>query len=329
MDFLPRVYIGTVSKNTVDAVIDFSIEEKVSVGLIPSRRQIDYNSGYVNHWTTSTFKQYVSDKNAPLVTIERDHGGPAQGTIYDSGLISLAHDCVNFDLIHIDPWKEFSPTSIEHGILRTVELIKFCFTINPKICFEIGTEQSIRRLSSDEIALFVDGVVSQLTPDEINAIRYVVIQAGTELLQTTQVGTFNKQAMIDQIKLANERGFLTKEHNGDYQSIDSIRRKFEMGLDAINIAPEFGVVETNTYLESIHTNDLLDDFWKMCFNSGAWCKWVGPDFDPISNRLELIRICGHYMLSTNEFSKIKEAVGNLDEEIKRRMKHKLKELYGC
>ena len=39
-----------ISKNTVDTIIDFSIHHReFNYTFIPSRRQIDYNSGYVNN----------------------------------------------------------------------------------------------------------------------------------------------------------------------------------------------------------------------------------------------------------------------------------------
>ena len=40
-----------MSKNVVDAIIEFG----GGFGFIPSRRQVDYNGGYVNNWTTGEF----------------------------------------------------------------------------------------------------------------------------------------------------------------------------------------------------------------------------------------------------------------------------------
>ena len=52
----PKYYIGPMSKNVVDCVIDHN--QKYHIGLIPSRRQVDYCGGYVNKWDTKTFSQY-------------------------------------------------------------------------------------------------------------------------------------------------------------------------------------------------------------------------------------------------------------------------------
>ena len=52
------------------------------------------------------------------------------------------------------------------------------------------------------------------------------------------------------------------------------------------------------------------------------------DFDPYTNKKELIKICGHYVLSNSEFlSEIKSQYSNIDQKIKNNIKNKLNELY--
>ena len=60
-----KYFIGPMSKNVVDAVIEFNGD----FGFIPSRRQVDCNGGYVNDWTTGEFSKYVNGR----VPIQRDH----------------------------------------------------------------------------------------------------------------------------------------------------------------------------------------------------------------------------------------------------------------
>ena len=91
-----------MSKEIVDAVIDYP----ESLGLIPSRRQVDHESGYVNGWVTETFCNYVRSKTNKVLLV-RDHGGPNQGYKVDNGIESFLIDCQNFDMIHIDPFKRF------------------------------------------------------------------------------------------------------------------------------------------------------------------------------------------------------------------------------
>ena len=83
----PRLFIGPMSKEIVDAVIDFPWP----LGLIPSRRQVDHESGYVNGWVTETFCNYVRSKRKDILLV-RDHGGPNQGYKVDNGIeLSLIH----------------------------------------------------------------------------------------------------------------------------------------------------------------------------------------------------------------------------------------------
>jgi hypothetical protein len=114
---------------------------------------------------------------------------------------------------------------------------------------------------------------------------------------------------------------LSKEHNGDYLTNKEIKTRFDMGLDAINIAPEFGQLKTLCYLE--HMGSDFEQFYQLCYRSSRWEKWVGKDFVPHENKKELIKICGHYILSDANFKRIKP---NIDDEIKTRIKNKLKEL---
>ena len=99
-----KLFIGPMSKNIVDSSIDFCNEFNVKLGFIPSRRQIDFDSGYVNNWTTRTFTEYVRSKTDKIV-LERDHGGPEQGQDLDDGNASFFQDANHFNIIHVDVWK--------------------------------------------------------------------------------------------------------------------------------------------------------------------------------------------------------------------------------
>ena len=94
-----------------------------------------------------------------------------------------------------------------------------------------------------------------------------------------------------------------------------------LGLDSINIAPEFGLIETNSYLE--YGID-IDKFWKICYESKRWEKWVDSNFDPYLQKEDLIKICGHYVLSHPDFIEIKPSIDNI---IKNNIKEKLYELH--
>jgi hypothetical protein len=322
----PKYFIGPMSKNVVDTIIKFCEENKVTMGFIPSRRQIENTGGYVNNWTTSEFSEYVNKKTNRIL-LQRDHGGPGQGIQDDDGIESLKEDCKYLDYIHIDPWKQKDGDLME-GIITTKDLIQMCYDINPNIKFEIGTEQSIKPFEVNELETMIRFLKNDLPEKVFNNIRYLVIQSGTSLKGNTQTGDYSSDRLKQMIKLAKKYNLLTKEHNGDYISVSTIKEKFNLGLDAINIAPEFGLIETQTYINEIKDKNILKIFFQICYESKKWTKWVDKDFDPFVNKIELIKICGHYVLSNPKFlSEIKLHFPDIDNKIKFNIKNKLNELY--
>jgi hypothetical protein len=316
-----KYFIGPMSKNVVDTIIEFCNETGNEIGLIPSRRQIEWNGGYVNNWTTEEFSKHSS-----TLLLQRDHSGPGQGQTDDDGYESLKYDCQYLDLIHIDPWKKYS--DLFEGTEHTVKMIKYCYNLNPKIQFEIGTEEAIRQFGVGELDNMVHYVQQSLPPRMFNQIKYLVIQSGTSLKGTNQTGHYDSQRLLDMIAVAKKYGMLSKEHNGDYIPVSVIKEKFDLGLDAINIAPEFGLIETQTYLDEIESTYLFEKYFQICYDSKKWVKWVNGDFDPYLNKKELIKICGHYVLSNPDFlSEIKSQFPDIDQKIKINIKNKLNELY--
>jgi len=321
----PKYFIGPMSKNVVDSIIEFCNETDNYIGLIPSRRQVEWDGGYVNNWTTKDFSTYVNNKTDKIV-LQRDHSGPGQGNKQDNGWSSLISDCKYLDLIHIDPWKQYS--NYLDGFQWTVDMIKVCNAINPNLKYEIATEEAIKRFEIKDLNKLILGLKYELGTELFNKIKYLVIQSGTSLKGNTQTGQYDKNRLIEMVALAKKHNLLTKEHNGDYIPVSVIKEKFDLGLDAINIAPEFGLIETQTYLDSIKDDIIFNKYWEICYKSNKWVKWVNKDFDPINNKTELIKICGHYVLSYPEFlSEIKSHFPDIDKEIKLNIKNKLNELY--
>ena len=309
----PKFYIGPMSLNVVDSILEYTQETGNPIGLIPSRRQVEWDGGYVNRWTTEFFSKYANK-----IILKRDHSGPGQGYTDDDGFKSLEHDCKYLDMIHIDPWKKYQ--SYEEGLTWTLKMIKFCYKLNPSIEFEVGTEESIRKFEAIDIDILLTDLRLNLTIKEFNQIKYAVIQSGTSLKENTNTGEYDKDRLTSMIKIVKKHDLLSKEHNGDYISIELIKEKMDLGLDAINIAPEFGLIETLSY---INGGIDIDKFWKICYDSKRWEKWVNSDFDPFLQKLDLIKICGHYVLSNPKFLKIKP---DIDDIIKLNIKNKLHEL---
>jgi len=309
-----KFFIGPMSKNIVDSIIEFTNETNNNIGLIPSRRQVEWDGGYVNNWTTKEFA-----KHSNKLILKRDHAGPGQGYTDDNGYRSLEEDCKYFNLIHIDPWKKYP--KYEEGLSWTVNMINFCYERNPEVEYEVGTEQAIRRFEPSELNQLLKDLNSKLSKKVFNQIKYLVIQSGTSLKGNLNTGHYDKDRLLKMVKIAKKWNLLSKEHNGDYIPAQLIKEKMALGLDSINIAPEFGLLETNSYLkEGID----IDKFWKICYESKRWEKWVDSNFDPFTEKEKLIKICGHYVLSHPDFLSIKP---NVDDIIKNNIKEKLYELY--
>lgn len=313
-----------MSKNVVDCVIKHS--QQHLIGFIPSRRQVDFSGGYVNSWNTQTFTEYVKSKNSSVLLC-RDHGGAEQGQNSDDGYESFFFDTEYFDIIHIDPFRVSK--DIFEAAKKTFEYIKYCYSKNSSVMYEVGTEEAIFKYEPNELDGFLEYLKTNLTEQEFSQIKYAVVQSGTRLdLSTrTNTGNFNNNRLLEFIKVVKKYNLLSKEHNGDYL-IDSfdVETRFASGLDAINIAPEFGQIESEYYLEVCKGTELFEELYQICYNSGKWKKWV-KDVKRISKE-QIIMICCHYVLSYPEFiTSIKSNFPNSDKKIQKRIDSQLKLLY--
>ena len=181
----PRLHFGPMSKNIVDAVISVATETQNSYGLIASRRQVDYDGGYVNNWKTGTLCHYIHSKT-DYVFFCRDHGGPGQGGSESRNTMkeakrSLREDSRYTDIIHIDPWKMVNETSFHKGIEMTIDLLKYCYKISNNASFEIGTEEAIHKYEPSQLAELLRTLKNRCSPDLFYNIKYACIQSGVGL----------------------------------------------------------------------------------------------------------------------------------------------------
>jgi hypothetical protein len=276
-----------MSKNIVDAVCELN---STDFGFAVTRRQVDYNGGYVNEWNTKSFYDYVKSKNSSIV-LERDHGGPSQGTVEDNGLASYRDDLNYFDIIHIDPWKQVK--SISEGLNLTSTTMLELYQHNPKVKYEVLTEAAIKQFKHKEYRAMLSDL-RFFSAEAFNNIEYVVVQSGVkiDLVSRKNTNKFLTEPLSAMVKACKEYGKKTKEHNGDYLSKEEKDARFHAGIDAINIGPELIQLETEIYLEHM-TEAEKNVFYKVCVESRKWERWVTPEFD-ISNKEMVISVCGHY-----------------------------------
>ena len=327
-----KLYIGCVSKNTIDAVIELANRSSYILGLIPSRRQVDHDGGYVG-FTTKSLKEYLTRQNPSRnVLLERDHGGPNQGKTSDDGVYSLKYDSNYCDIIHIDPWKKY--LNFSEGLESTKHLITEVVSGGYQGSFEISTEGAIKEFTKEEFSLLIEECIGY-------NISHVVIDTGTRLTKTENCGIYDKEKVnwqIEIIKNINEKygkSLLVKEHNGDYITTPEINNKFNDGINAINIAPEFGCIESQCYISMIESYNplLLDIFFDICYESNAWKKWILPYTDYKSANLtkkDIIKICGHYVLNTHDFKhNIEDELPIIRGAIINKIQQKIEKIYDA
>jgi hypothetical protein len=309
----PKYFICPMSKQIVDSVLELQSDR---FGLLPTRRQIDFDGGYVNAWDTTTFHKYVRSKSD--IVLERDHSGPNQGKIEDDGFLSYINDAKYFDIIHIDPWK-IAVNDKSIGITQTVDTMNYLYHINPNLKYEILTEEAIIRIEDFELNSILTFLSDNLKEEIFSNIEFVVIQSGVglDLVNMKNSGHFNLQRLKYMVDICKRFDKKTKEHNGDYLTNEELEIRFDNGVDSLNIGPEIAQIQTLTYLEHMDETQ-IDEFYQICFDSKKWEKWVKSDFD-INDKHKLIQVCGHYCYDLYELPKI-------DSIIKEKIQTKLNSL---
>jgi len=261
---------------------------------------------------------------------------------------SFEDDILNdFKIIHIDTSVQPSGKKIliSKSLDRFYELFEHCLTFANKnekeIEFEIGTEeQSGSTNTPDELEFTLQKVSNFCKKNKFKKPIFVVIQSGTKVSETRNIGSFESPLRIENelaveiqlpkmIEICKKNNFFMKEHNADYLTDHSLTLHPKLGIHAANIAPEFGVGETKALIKILKENNLkkeMDLFLEISFNSKKWKKWLIPKSN-VSD-LEKSIISGHYIFSEDKFILLKEKLKkifikkniNLDKYLKNRVK---------
>ena len=346
--------VGPMSKNCVNASIQLANEHKIPLMLIASRRQIDseeLGGGYVNNWTTESFSKYVKSKDKKKnIILCRDHGGPWQNNLelknkfnlkkaMDSAKRSYSEDIDNdFKVIHIDASVSSNGEKVSSKDLlnRTFELYEHCYAHakrkKKEIIFEVGTEeQSGSTNTFEEIEYFLNEITKFCKKNRLPNIFFIVLQSGTKVVELRNIGSFDSIVrvknqlpveiqIIKLIEMCKKYNVNFKEHNADYLSEDALKWHPFLGIQAVNVAPEFGTTETKTILELMRKNrffDLYDEFSETCIKSKKWDKWMIKNSK--ATELEKVLISGHYLFSDPNGKRI---LNQLQMKLKKKYRHK-------
>jgi len=358
--------IGPMSKTLIKASMILAKQKDFPLMFIASRNQVDsekLGGGYVCNWNQNSF---VSDIKAVadevnytgLYYVCRDHGGPwqrdnerndhlAEGIAMELGKESYLEDLVNgFDLLHIDPTKDPYVTGkvlpMDIVIRRTVELIEYVEKERkernlPPVGYEVGTEETNGGLTSEKsYEVFIKTLTEELKKRNLPNPLFIVGQTGTLTRLTENVGHFSALNSKKLAETAKKYHVGLKEHNGDYLDEAILLEHPPLGITAMNVAPEFGTVETQAYLKliilenNLYEQGLISEKSNLekviqedAVKSGRWKKWMTGDnanlsYDEIVKDKKLIylitEISGHYTFNNESVKReIEKLYSNLNK----------------
>ena len=333
--------VGPMSLNCVNASIELANDYDIPLMLIASRRQIDsekFNGGYVNNWTTSKFAKHVHEKDTKgNIILARDHGGPWQNDLEIKQNLTLSQAMksakdsykadidAGFQVLHIDTSIDPHNKNLSKNetLERLFELYEFCWNYakdnGKEIIFEVGTEEQTGTTNTlEELDYNLEAITSFCNKENLPLPSFVVIQTGTRVMETRNVGSFDSPLRIvgeipaeiqvpKMIEICKKHNIFMKEHNTDYLSDVALSWHPRLGIHSANVAPEFGVSETKAFLNVMEKNNLklfANKFLEMSFNSKKWKKWILSN--SITTDKEKSVISGHYIFSNPNFIEIKK-----------------------
>jgi len=330
-----------MSVNVTRTAIALAYQYNIPITLIASRRQVEcaaLGRGYVNNWTTEAFAEFIRGLDPRgLVRLARDHGGPWQGEgeeqLNESEAMTRALESYHadilsgFTLLHIDPNKNpvgQGGADLQTFTHRTKELLTACHGMavaaGKKVSFEIGTDEGlIGALPPEQTETFILEIMEFCRAANIPAPEYAVMQTGTKVMERQNVGPMDGwiarahrlppgHALPQFVALCQRNGIKLKQHNTDYLSDKALAMHPEWGIDAANVAPEFGVIETTALVDVLEHNGagaLAAEILDIAHESGKWHKWMmqGSAADDMEKSI----IAGHYIFSTPKFLEMKTA----------------------
>lgn len=355
-----HIGVGPMSYNLLRAALELAKEKDFPLILIASRNQVDsdrFGGGYVCGFDQKRFVDTTA-KIAEEIGFDglcyfcRDHGGPWQrdkerndklptDEAMKIGLESYIDDAeAGFDLLHIDPTKDPHCTGVvalSTVLERTIYLIENIEKIRKErglkeLAYEVGTEETMGGLIDPEaFENFIKELKVELDKRGLPMPLFVVGQTGTLTRLTFNVGHYDTPTAKKLSDITHKYGTGLKEHNGDYLSNAILLEHPVFGLAAMNVAPEFGYVETEAllelatveekFVEKEKQSNIRNVLAKHAVEGERWRKWMVGDkrtatVKEIMADAEDVKLitsmCGHYTLEDEE---VKVALNKLNENI--------------
>jgi len=302
MEKCHKLGVGPMSREIIECINEYGKHTPLMV--VASRNQVDYNKGYVCN-TRELSKLVDCIDNDILVC--RDHCGPYFSDADKNLTLSEAlEECkktiyedirAGFDLIHIDV------SRIEHHQLEYAkELIECALMHDSKILMEFGSEDNTGEGLGPSLAR-IDQQLEFITKYKDN-IKFFVTQTGS-FTQHMQMGTFDINNNIVVAQKIHNAGFMFKEHNADYLTRNEVIDRRIVKVDALNIAPQLGTVQTRILKDLAKDNKEWYEFSKRVYNSNLWTKWLPRD---VNNKELAVIVAGHYLFNTIEYRRLMKTI---------------------
>jgi len=302
-----KLAFGPMSEEIIEAVYRYSSSKYssktlVQLMLIASRNQVDYDHGYVfktKEYATFLDKMYKRYPEADI-KICRDHCGLGFSKRKDDDLKSvfktIENDIENgFDLIHIDLCH--LDASLKRKLCCSKKLMTFAKDLNKNILFEVGTDENIG-IPENNPKKIIENINYFL--DSVN-LEFYVAQTGSLIKEMYNVGTFVKYLVKDISDVLHNKGIKLKEHNADYLCKENIQERIDSNVDALNIAPQLGVIQTNCVLAQCQIYGIeYRDFLYIVHQGRRWEKWTSEK----ENLYFQTILAGHYHYKSPEYQKI-------------------------
>jgi D-tagatose-1,6-bisphosphate aldolase subunit GatZ/KbaZ len=292
---------GPMSREIIDILGNYS--EQYPLMVIASRNQVDYKNAYVCD------QYYLQEKlgDRENILLCRDHCGPYFAdsdkhlNVFDAiqeSKKTIKEDLnAGFDLIHIDVAK------VEGSLDIAEELIEFTLSLDSDIILEFGSEENTGQ-NLDDTLKNLDSQLEFCQRYKDN-IKFFVAQSGS-FTREQQLGTFDIEYNRQISSKIHQAGFLFKEHNGDYLTADQVSLRKQAGIDAINVAPQLGVVQTNLLYEIAGQTDEWHDFVLDVYQGNRYQRWLNPN--QYQDRLAAALVSGHYFFASQSYKRLLSSI---------------------
>lgn len=288
-----KLGVGPMSKEIIEVLNSYN----KNLMVIASRNQVDYDSGYVCKTASLQFS------NPNIITC-RDHCGPYfSEKDYELNLKQAIEECKktiindiknNISIIHIDVSKIKQDLQIYYAQL----LIEFAIENKTDIKLEFGSEENTG-LDIEESFKRLDLQLNFASKYKKNII-YFVTQTGS-LVKDCQSGVFDIEYNKKILEHVHSAGFLFKEHNADYLDEKDLQVRKNLGIDALNIAPQLGSIQSNILSDISKNCEPFLEFKKKVLEGQKYKKWI--DKENYNDDLGF-SVSAHYFFNSEEYVRL-------------------------